>query len=225
MIKLENVSKTYYMGGEQINALSDINLVVEEGEMVAVIGPSGSGKSTLLHIIGGLDSPTSGEVTINGQKLSNSSDTELAHYRNRSVGFVFQTFNLHPTYNALENVAMPLIFSKVPPTERLKRASEVLETMGLSKRSSHLPNQLSGGERQRVCIARALVTKPKLILADEPTGNLDSKTGDLILKLLQQLNRERGITLLLVTHNTDIAEQAPRTLFMRDGKIAEERKL
>jgi putative ABC transport system ATP-binding protein len=225
MIKLENVSKTYYMGGEPINALSNINLIVAEGEMVAVIGPSGSGKSTLLHIIGGLDSPTSGEVTINGQKLSNSSDTELAHYRNRSVGFVFQTFNLHPTYNALENVAMPLIFSKVPPTERLKRASEVLETMGLSKRSSHLPNQLSGGERQRVCIARALVTKPKLILADEPTGNLDSKTGDLILKLLQQLNRERGITLLLVTHNTDIAEEAPRTLFMRDGQIAEERKL
>jgi putative ABC transport system ATP-binding protein len=225
MIKLENVSKTYYMGGEQINALSGINLVVEEGEMVAVIGPSGSGKSTLLHIIGGLDSPTSGEVTINGQKLSNSSDTELAHYRNRSVGFVFQTFNLHPTYNALENVAMPLIFSKVPRTERLKRASEVLETMGLSKRSSHLPNQLSGGERQRVCIARALVTKPKLILADEPTGNLDSKTGDLIIKLLQQLNREMGITLLLVTHNTDIAEEAPRTLFMRDGQIAEERKL
>ncbi len=225
MIKLENVSKTYYMGGEPINALSNINLIVAEGEMVAVIGPSGSGKSTLLHIIGGLDSPTSGEVTINGQKLSNSSDTELAHYRNRSVGFVFQTFNLHPTYNALENVAMPLIFSKVSPTERLKRASEVLETMGLSKRSSHLPNQLSGGERQRVCIARALVTKPKLILADEPTGNLDSKTGDLILKLLQQLNRERGITLLLVTHNTDIAEEAPRTLFMRDGQIAEERKL
>ncbi len=225
MIKLENVSKTYYMGGEQINALSGINLVVEEGEMVAVIGPSGSGKSTLLHIIGGLDSPTSGEVTINGQKLSNSSDTELAHYRNRSVGFVFQTFNLHPTYNALENVAMPLIFSKVPRTERLKRASEVLETMGLSKRSSHLPNQLSGGERQRVCIARALVTKPKLILADEPTGNLDSNTGDLIIKLLQQLNREMGITLLLVTHNTDIAEEAPRTLFMRDGQIAEERKL
>jgi len=225
MIRLENVSKTYYMGGEQINALSNINLVVEEGEMVAVIGPSGSGKSTLLHIIGGLDSPTSGEVTISGQKLSHSNDTELAHYRNKSVGFVFQTFNLHPTYNALENVAMPLIFSKVPRTERLKRASEVLETMGLSKRSSHLPNQLSGGERQRVCIARALVTKPKLILADEPTGNLDSKTGDLILKLLQQLNKERGITLLLVTHNTDIAEQAPRTLFMRDGKIAEERKL
>ena len=225
MIKLENVSKTYYMGGEPINALFGINLVVEEGEMVAVVGPSGSGKSTLLHIIGGLDSPTSGEVTINGQKLSNSSDTELAHYRNRSVGFVFQTFNLHPTYNALENVAMPLIFSKVPRTERLKRASEVLETMGLSKRSSHLPNQLSGGERQRVCIARALVTKPKLILADEPTGNLDSKTGDLIIKLLQQLNREMGITLLLVTHNTDIAEEAPRTLFMRDGQIAKERKL
>jgi len=225
MIKLENVSKTYYMGGEPITALSNINLIVAEGEMVAVIGPSGSGKSTLLHIIGGLDSPTSGEVTINGQKLSNSSDTELAHYRNRSVGFVFQTFNLHPTYNALENVAMPLIFSKMPRTERLKKASEVLETMGLSKRSSHLPNQLSGGERQRVCIARALVTKPKLILADEPTGNLDSKTGDLIIKLLQQLNREMGITLLLVTHNTDIAEESPRTLFMRDGQIAEERKL
>lgn len=224
MIKLENVSKTYYMGGEPINALSGINLIVEEGEMVAVVGPSGSGKSTLLHIIGGLDSPTSGEVAINGQNLSRASDTELAHYRNRSVGFVFQTFNLHPTYNALENVAMPLIFSRVHRSERLKQAREVLETVGLAKRALHLPNQLSGGERQRVCIARALITQPNLILADEPTGNLDSKTGDLIIQLLQQLNSEKGITLLLVTHNPEIVEQAPRTLFMRDGQIAEERK-
>ena len=224
MIKLENVSKTYYMGGEPINALSEINLIVEDGELVAVVGPSGSGKSTMLHIIGGLDSPTSGIVTINGQNLSRANDKELAHYRNRSVGFVFQTFNLHPTYNALENVAMPLIFSRIPRGERLKQAREVIETVGLTKRSFHLPNQLSGGERQRVCIARALVTQPKLILADEPTGNLDSKTGDLIIKLLQQLNSERGITLLLITHNPEIAEQAPRTLFMRDGKIAEERK-
>lgn len=222
MIKLENVSKTYYMGGEPINALSNINLIVAEGEMVAVIGPSGSGKSTLLHIIGGLDSPTSGEVTINGQKLSNSSDTELAHYRNRSVGFVFQTFNLHPTYNALENVAMPLIFSKVPPTERLKRASEVLETMGLSKRSSHLPNQLSGGERQRVCIARALVTKPKLILADEPTGNLDSRSGAEIISILTSLHAEQGITLVMITHDANIASHCQRIINFKDGEVVPE---
>jgi len=224
MIKLKNLSKTYYMGGEPINALSGINLTVEEGELVAVVGPSGSGKSTLLHIIGGLDSPTSGEVSVNSQDLSRASDTELAHYRNQSVGFVFQTFNLHPTYNALENVALPLIFSKVHRGKRLEQAREVLENVGLTKRAFHLPNQLSGGERQRVCIARALITQPKLILADEPTGNLDSKTGDIVIKLLQQLNAERGITLLLVTHNLEIAEQAPRTLFMRDGQIAEERK-
>ena len=224
MIKLEKVSKTYHMGSESVHALSEIELEIAEGELVVIVGPSGSGKSTLLHIIGGLDSPTSGKVTIDGQDLSQAGDGRLAHYRNRSVGFVFQSFNLHPTYSALENVALPLIFSKIPRAQRLKQAWEVLETVGLSKRASHLPSQLSGGERQRVCIARALVTQPRFILADEPTGNLDSKTGDLIIQLLLQLNREKGLTLLLVTHNPDIAEQAPRTLFLRDGLIAKERR-
>jgi len=224
MIKLERVTKTYRMGEETIHALSGMDLAVAEGEFVAIVGPSGSGKSTLLHIIGGLDTPTSGKVIIDGQDLSQASDRELSRYRNRSVGFVFQTFNLHPTYNALENVALPLIFSKMPRGQRLRLAGEALETVDLAERASHRPNQLSGGERQRVGIARALVVQPKLILADEPTGNLDSKTGDRIIELLTRLNRERGLTLLLVTHNLDVAAHAPRALFLRDGLIVEERR-
>ncbi len=224
MIKLENITKTYHMGEETIHALSGIDLTITEGEFIAMVGPSGSGKSTLLHIIGGLDSPTSGKVTINGQDLSQASDKELSRYRNQSVGFVFQTFNLHPTYNALENVALPLIFSKMPQPQRLELAREALETVGLAERASHHPNQLSGGERQRVSIARALVVQPKLILADEPTGNLDSKTGDRIIELLSRLNKEKGLTLLLVTHDLDVASSAPRTLFLHDGAITEERR-
>ncbi len=224
MIELENITKTYRMGGETIHALSGIDLTIAEGEFVAIVGSSGSGKSTLLHIIGGLDSPTSGKVTINGQDLSQSSDKALSRYRNRSVGFVFQTFNLHPTYNALENVALPLIFSKMPRPQRLELAREALETVGLAERASHHPNQLSGGERQRVSIARALVVQPKLILADEPTGNLDSKTGSRIIELLSRLNKEKGLTLLLVTHDLGIANNTPRTLFLRDGAITKERR-
>lgn len=224
MIELENITKTYRMGEETIHALSGIDLTVAEGEFVALVGPSGSGKSTLLHIIGGLDSPTSGKVIIAGQDLSKASDKELSRYRNRSVGFVFQTFNLHPTYDALENVALPLIFSRMPRPERLKLAREALETVGLAERAFHRPNQLSGGERQRVSIARALVVQPKLILADEPTGNLDSKTGDRVIELLARLNKEKGLTLLLITHDLDIASNAPRTLFLRDGAIIEERR-
>ncbi len=224
MIKLENITKTYRMGEETIHALSNIDLVVAEGEFVAIVGSSGSGKSTLLHIIGGLDSPTSGKVLIAGQDLSQASDKELSRYRNRSVGFVFQTFNLHPTYNALENVALPLIFSRMPRPQRLELAREALETVGLAERASHHPNQLSGGERQRVSIARALVVQPKLILADEPTGNLDSKNGTRIIELLSRLNKEKGITLLLITHDLNIASNAPRALFLRDGAITEERR-
>ena len=224
MIELKNVSKAYQMGGGTVHALSGIALTVAEGEFIAIVGPSGSGKSTLLHIIGGLDSPTSGKVVINGQDLSQASDSGLSRYRNRSVGFVFQTFNFHPTYNALENVALPLIFSRMPRPQRLKLAREALETVGLAERASHRPNQLSGGERQRVSIARALVTRPKLILADEPTGNLDSKTGEHIIELLAQLNREKGITLLLITHDLDVASNAMRVIFLRDGVIVEERK-
>ena len=224
MIELKNITKTYRMGEETIHALSGINLTVAEGEFVAIVGSSGSGKSTLLHTIGGLDSPTSGTVTIAGQDLSQASDKELSRYRNRSVGFVFQTFNLHPTYNALENVALPLIFSKIPRRRRLELAREALETVGLAERASHHPNQLSGGERQRVSIARALVVQPKLILADEPTGNLDSTTGDRIIELLVHLNKEKGLTLILITHDLDITSHAPRTLFLRDGVITEERR-
>ncbi len=224
MIRLDKVSKTYQVGDETVHALSTIDLAVAKGEFVVVVGPSGSGKSTMLHIIGGLDSPTSGRVIIDGRDLSQASDRELSRYRNGSVGFVFQTFNLHPTYNALENVALPLIFSRVSPKRRLDLARQALETVGLAQRAGHRPNQLSGGERQRVGIARALVAQPKIILADEPTGNLDSKTGGRIIELLLHLNREKGITLLLVTHDLDIAAHAPRALFMRDGVIVEERR-
>ncbi len=224
MIELENITKTYRMGEETIHALTGIDLTIAEGEFVAIVGSSGSGKSTLLHIIGGLDSPTSGKVTIAGQDLSQASDKELSRYRDRSVGFVFQTFNLHPTYDALENVALPLIFSRMPRPQRLELAREALETVGLAERASHHPNQLSGGERQRVSIARALVVQPKLSLADEPTGTLDSKTGDRIVELLARLNKEKGLTLLLVTHDLDVASSAPRTLFLRDGAIIEERR-
>jgi len=224
MIELTDISKTYQMGEATINALSGIDLTVAEGEFVAIVGPSGSGKSTLLHIIGGLDSVTSGTILIGDQDLSQASDKELSRYRNQSVGFVFQTFNLHPTYNALENVALPLIFSRIPRSQRLKLAQEALATVGLTERAFHRPNQLSGGERQRVSIARALVIQPRLILADEPTGNLDSRTGEHVIKLLAQLNRERGLTLLLVTHDLDVASNAPRTLFLRDGVIVEERR-
>ena len=224
MIRLDKVTKTYQMGEETVHALSGVDLTVGEGEFSALVGPSGSGKSTLLHIIGGLDTPSSGNVVVDGRDLSQASDRELALYRNRNVGFVFQTFNLHPTYNALENVALPLIFSRTPRNQRRKLAQDALETVGLTKRASHQPNQLSGGERQRVCIARALVVQPRLILADEPTGNLDSQSGEHIIALLEQLNREKRITLLLVTHDTDVASHAPRTLFLRDGLIIEERK-
>ena len=224
MIQLGSITKIYRVGAENIHALSGIDLVVEEGEFVAIVGPSGSGKSTLLHIIGGLDSPTSGKVIVDGQDLSQASDRELSLYRNHSVGFVFQTFNLHPTYNALENVALPLIFSKMPRTKRIKLAREALEIVGLTERASHRPSQLSGGERQRVSIARALVVQPRLILADEPTGNLDSNTGDKIIELLVRLNREKVLTLLLVTHNLDVANIAERTIFLRDGRIIKEGK-
>ena len=222
MIKLEQVSKLYRMGEEVIHALSGVELEVVEGEFVSVTGPTGSGKSTLLHIIGGLDSPTSGRVSIAGQDLSQASDKELSRYRNRSVGFVFQTFNLHPTYTAVENVALPLLFSRMPRGQRLKLAREALEVVGLAERARHRPNELSGGERQRVSIARALVVEPKLILADEPTGNLDSGTGGKIIELLTQLHWEKRLTLLLVTHDLEVASHAQRIFSMRDGHIVEE---
>jgi putative ABC transport system ATP-binding protein len=221
MIKLENLTKKYRMGDDVINAVSGINLEIKEGEFVALVGPSGSGKSTMMHIIGGLDTPTSGKVIVDGQDLTRASDKQLSKYRNNKIGFVFQAFNLHPTYTATENVALPLVFSKVSRKNRMKLAAEALETVGLAERASHRPNQLSGGERQRVSIARALVTQPKIILADEPTGNLDSNNGKLVMQLLSQLNREKGITLIIVTHDMGIASVAGRIIQMRDGKIIE----
>lgn len=222
LIRVEQLTKEYRIGGEVVHALAGVDLTVTEGEFVVLVGASGSGKSTMLHIIGGLDSPTSGRVVVDEQDLSRAGDGDLSRYRNQKIGFVFQTFNLHPTSSSLENVALPLVFSGVSKKQRLGRAAAALETVGMTPRAGHLPSQLSGGERQRVAIARALVTNPKIILADEPTGNLDSKTGSRIVELLQQLNREKGITMILVTHDIDIANLAPRVIHMRDGLITEE---
>ena len=221
MIELHDVWRLYHMGGETINALAGIDLKVSEGEFVTIVGPSGSGKSTLLNIIGGLDTPTIGRIEVDGQDLSKASDRALSLYRNKKVGFIFQTFNLQPTHTALENVSLPLVFAKVPLWRRKRIAREVMKTVDLSDRLRHKPNQLSGGERQRVAIARALVNDPKILLADEPTGNLDSKTGEQIMELLTRLNKERGITLLLVTHDLKTADYADRMLRMLDGQVAE----
>ncbi len=222
MIKLENITKEYRMGEDIVHAVSGISLEIDEGEFIALVGPSGSGKSTMMHIIGGLDTPTSGRVIVDGQDLSRASDRELSRYRNEKIGFVFQAFNLHPTYTATENVALPLIFSGISQSKRLKMAAEALEIVGLAERASHRPNQLSGGERQRVSIARALVTQPKILLADEPTGNLDSRNGKHVMELLSQLNKEKGITLIIVTHDIEIAAIAGRIIKMKDGKIVED---
>ena len=219
MIELRDVWRLYHMGEETINALAGINLEIGQGEFVSIVGPSGSGKSTLLDIIGGLDSPTKGSIVVDGQDLSTASDKELSSYRNNKVGFVFQTFNLQPTYNALENVALPLVFAKVPLRKRNQMAREALDTVGLGDRVRHKPGELSGGERQRVGIARALVNNPKILLADEPTGNLDSKASERIMELLSRLNKERGLTLILVTHDLESAKNANRMLQMHDGKF------
>ncbi len=219
MIELKNVTRTYKMGSEEIHALNCVTLTIPDGEFVAVVGPSGSGKSTLLHVIGGLDTPTGGSVVVDGQDLGQARDRQLALFRNRRVGFVFQTFNLQPTYTALENVALPLVFARVPPKERQVRAGQALEAVGLAGRLRHKPAQLSGGERQRVAIARALVTRPAYILADEPTGNLDTATGRDIVRLLDQLHRERGLTVVLVTHDPEIAALAERRIALRDGSV------
>jgi putative ABC transport system ATP-binding protein len=224
MIELEEVKRIYRMGSEVINAVAGIDLTVGKGDFIALVGPSGSGKSTLLHIIGGLDQPTSGRVTVDGQDLAKVGDKELSRYRNRNVGFVFQTFNLHPTFSALENVVIPLIFAGITRSERIELAKKALEAVSLSGRQKHLPGQLSGGERQRVSIARALVVNPKLIIADEPTGNLDTRTGSRLMELLSELNRERGITLIVATHDTELASRACRVITLRDGVVVEDRK-
>ena len=218
LIKLTNVSKTYSVGEVEVYALVNVNFQINKGEFTAIVGPSGSGKSTLMHIIGLLDSPTSGFVYLEGKKISEISENELAVLRNTHIGFVFQSFNLLKRASALENVALPLLYSHVDKWERAKKARQALETVGLGDRLNHTAVQLSGGQQQRVAIARALVNNPSIILADEPTGNLDSKTGFEIMNLLHELNKG-GNTIILVTHEVDIAKGARRIIEIKDGKI------
>jgi putative ABC transport system ATP-binding protein len=218
VIEIEGVTKLYRMGTEIIHALCGVNLKIHRNEYLAVMGPSGSGKSTLMNMLGCLDTPTAGRYNFNGRDVSGMEDDELADIRNHEIGFVFQTFNLLPRSNALHNVELPLIYAGLPRHERLERAHRVLAHVGLADRVHHKPNELSGGQRQRVAIARALVNSPSIILADEPTGNLDSKTGEEIMLLLDQLY-EQGNTIIVVTHEEDIARHARRIVRLRDGLI------
>ncbi|HSW98892.1 MAG TPA: ABC transporter ATP-binding protein [Candidatus Saccharimonadales bacterium] len=219
VIELKDLTKTYKLGDETLNALDGVTCTINKGEFIAITGPSGSGKSTLANIIGGLDRPTSGTVIVDGSDLSHVRDRQLSDYRNHHIGFVFQSFNLQGTQTALENVMLPLVFSRMRPKERRARAKECLEAVGLGDRLKHKPSQLSGGQRQRVAIARALAVKPSIILADEPTGNLDSARGEEIMKLLKDLNKQ-GITLLVITHDAAIARQAGRIIQIKDGRMA-----
>jgi putative ABC transport system ATP-binding protein len=219
VIKTDDLAKVYEMGAEQVHALRGVNLEIRKGEYVAIMGPSGSGKSTLMNLIGCLDSPTSGKYWLAGRLVSDLDDDELAYIRNKEIGFVFQTFNLLPRATALHNVELPLIYNGTPADERIEKAKKALERVDLADRMTHKPNELSGGQRQRVAVARALVNNPSIVLADEPTGNLDSKTGEEIMALFENLYRQ-GNTIILVTHEHDIAQHAHRIIHIRDGKIA-----
>jgi putative ABC transport system ATP-binding protein len=218
VIEIEGVTKLYRMGSETIKALRGVNVNIHRNEYLAIMGPSGSGKSTLMNMLGCLDTPTAGRYDFAGKNVAHMDDNELAEIRNREIGFVFQTFNLLPRSNALHNVELPLIYAGVPKHDRIERAQRALEDVGLGDRLHHRPNELSGGQRQRVAIARALVTQPSIILADEPTGNLDSKTGVEIMALFEQLY-EKGNTIIVVTHEEDIAQNARRIVRLRDGLI------
>ena len=218
VIRTFDLWKTYVMGDQTINAVAGIDLEIRRGEYVALMGPSGSGKSTLMNLIGCLDSPTKGEYFINGRLVSEMEDDELAQIRNKEIGFVFQTFNLLPRATSLHNVELPLIYNGTPPKERIEKAKKALAQVDLEKRMMHKPNELSGGQRQRVAIARALVNSPSIILADEPTGNLDTQTGNEIMALFERLYQE-GNTIVLVTHENDIALHAHRVVHIRDGKV------
>lgn len=219
LVELRNVSKIYHLGGEEIRALDDVSLDIHGGEFISIIGPSGSGKSTLMHILGCLDSPTRGTIQLDGKMIHDSSPTELARVRNQKIGFVFQFFNLLPKLNVLQNVELPMIYSGLSARERRERSANALKLVDLENRSKHRPSQLSGGQQQRVAIARALVNEPKIVFADEPTGNLDSHTGEAILNLFRKLS-EQGRTIALVTHDPEIAAVTPRRIEIRDGKIA-----
>ena len=219
VIRTTELTKTYQMGAEEVHALRGVNVEIKKGEYVAIMGPSGSGKSTLMNLIGCLDSPTAGQYWLAGRLVSELDDDELAYIRNKEIGFVFQTFNLLPRATALHNVELPLIYNGTPAEQRLEKAKQALARVELTDRMHHKPNELSGGQRQRVAIARALVNSPSIVLADEPTGNLDSRTGEEIMALFANLHSQ-GNTIILVTHEHDIAQHAHRSIFIRDGKIA-----
>ena len=220
LVELRNVSKIYQLGEEEIRALDDVSLDIEAGELISIIGPSGSGKSTLMHILGCLDSPTKGTIQLDGIMIQNATARDLAAIRNRKIGFVFQFFNLLPKLNVVQNVELPMIYSGISSNERRERAMMSLEAVDLANRAKHRPSQLSGGQQQRAAIARALVNNPRIVFADEPTGNLDSHTGEAILSLFRRLSGE-GRTIVLVTHDPEIAAVTPRRIEIRDGKIAQ----
>ncbi len=222
VIEIQNLNKIYAMGDVSVHALRGVSLTIRRGEMVAIMGPSGSGKSTLMNILGCLDQPTSGVYLLEGENVGLMNDDQLAEIRNRRVGFIFQNFNLLPRTSALDNVMLPLVYAGIPGPERRRRAQRLLEQVGLGDRLHHTPNELSGGQQQRVAIARALVNSPSIILADEPTGNLDSKSGAEVMALLQELNRAQGITVIIVTHDPRIAQHTRRVFHLFDGQLQRE---
>ena len=219
-IQLVNVCRQYHLGSADVDALKNINLAIDQGDFISLVGPSGSGKSTLLNLIGGLDRPTSGEIDVQGIPLHAANEEVLTRHRRHNVGYIFQTFNLLPTLTALENVALPLMLGGIGLAERNERAHDLLQRVGLGQRLHHRPSELSGGEQQRAAIARALVNNPRLVLADEPTGNLDTATGADVMHLLRELNAERGVTLIIVTHDLEVAAYANRIVNLRDGGIS-----
>ena len=221
LLELRNVSKIYRLGGEEIRALDDVTLDIEAGQFISIIGPSGSGKSTLMHILGCLDTPSTGTIRLDGKMIQDATSRELAQIRNRKIGFVFQFFNLLPKLNVLQNVELPMIYSGIPSRQRHDRAMAALRMVEMENRAKHRPSQLSGGQQQRTAIARALVNDPKIIFADEPTGNLDSHTGELILQMFSRLSSE-GRTIILVTHDPEIAAVTPRRIEIRDGRVAQQ---
>ena len=225
IIDIKGITRDFQLGNETVNVLKGIDLLINKGEYVALMGPSGSGKSTLMNILGCLDTPTSGSYILNGKQVSEMPDDELAEIRNKEIGFVFQTFNLMPRTTALDNVALPMVYAGFSKSERNERATEVLTQVGLADRMDHKPNQLSGGQRQRVAVARALVNDPSILLADEPTGNLDAETSEKIIKLLFDLNKDAGTTLIIVTHDAELAARTNRIVKIKGGSIIADERL